>query len=44
MFELGDDGEYARIAEVTGPEMFDATNPFPVRVVPSGLTSRSRRA
>ena len=44
VFELGDDGEYDRIAKVTGPEAFDATHPFPVRVVPSELTGRSRRA
>lgn len=44
VFELDVDGEYARIAKVTGPESFEATKPFPVRVVPSELTGRRRQS
>jgi Uma2 family endonuclease len=30
-------GEYEQVAEVTGVDAFEATQPFPVRIVPAGL-------
>ncbi|TDD04643.1 Uma2 family endonuclease [Saccharopolyspora terrae] len=42
VFELGDDGDYRTLGKFTGPEAFDAANPFPVRVVPSELIGRRR--
>lgn len=43
-FELGEDGEYRRRAKAVGPEAFEATKPFPVRVVPSELIGRRRQS
>ncbi|TWF93713.1 Uma2 family endonuclease [Saccharopolyspora dendranthemae] len=43
-FELGEDGEYERIVKVAGTEVFDAANPFAVRVVPAELIGRRRKA
>jgi Uma2 family endonuclease len=39
VFELRD-GSYAETASVTGGEAFDATRPFPVRIVPIDLLGR----
>lgn len=36
-WELGADGRYERIAEVTGDKEFHATLPYPVTVVPAAL-------
>lgn len=33
------DGEYVEVATVTADEVFDATLPFPVAVVPTALTT-----
>jgi hypothetical protein len=41
-FRLSDEGEYELIGKVSGPEAFDATRPFPVRVVPAELLGRRR--
>lgn len=37
VFRLDENGRYEQIAAVTGDDAFDATDPFPVRVVPSAL-------
>lgn len=42
-FELDSAGEYVLVAHVTEDEPFDATRPFPVRVVPAELLSRTPR-
>ncbi|MFL0239331.1 MULTISPECIES: hypothetical protein [unclassified Mycobacterium] len=39
MFELRD-GVYAEVAQVTDSEAYDATRPFPVRIVPTDLLGR----
>jgi Uma2 family endonuclease len=36
VFELADDG-YRQLADVTGVEVFEAAQPFPVRIVPAEL-------
>jgi Uma2 family endonuclease len=36
-WELGDDGAYHQVADVHGDEAFEASVPFPVRVVPAEL-------
>lgn len=42
-FELDDSGEYELVAKVSGPEVYEAEHPFPVRVVPAELLPRQRR-
>lgn len=42
-FELDPAGHYVLAAHVTAEEPFDATLPFPVRVVPADLLSRTPR-
>ncbi|GAA2357881.1 Uma2 family endonuclease [Saccharopolyspora halophila] len=43
-FDLAGDGAYRNLAsKAVGPEAFEATKPFPVRVVPSELLGRRRR-
>ncbi|MCE6993637.1 Uma2 family endonuclease [Saccharothrix sp. S26] len=37
VFELDPEGHYQQVAEVQGEKPFDATLPFPVRVVPAEL-------
>lgn len=37
VFELDEDGKFQLVAEVKGEAAFEATQPFPVRVVPSEL-------
>ncbi|MCC8251425.1 Uma2 family endonuclease [Saccharothrix luteola] len=37
VFELDADGCYGQVAEVKGEDSFDATLPFPVRIVPAQL-------
>jgi Uma2 family endonuclease len=37
VFELDENGKYQQIAEVRGEKAFEATQPFPVRIVPSEL-------
>lgn len=39
VLELGADGRYDEVATVRGAEPFDATRPFPVRVVPADLVA-----
>jgi Uma2 family endonuclease len=41
-FEL-DDGSYAEVAHVTGPEAFRARKPFDVEIVPDRLVAKLRR-
>lgn len=41
--ELGDDGEYQRVAFVTGDDEFVAKRPFPVRLRPADLLAGLRR-
>ena len=36
-WELGSDGKYQQVADVTGKERFDATLPYPVSVIPADL-------
>jgi Uma2 family endonuclease len=36
-FELDAEGRYKQVAEVKGDDPFDATQPFPVRIVPAEL-------
>jgi Uma2 family endonuclease len=38
-WELDPDGSYRRVADVCGEEAFEASVPFPVRVVPADLVS-----
>jgi Uma2 family endonuclease len=40
VFELDDEGHYQDVAKVAGDEAFDATQPFPVRVVVRELLGR----
>jgi Uma2 family endonuclease len=40
VFELDDEGHYQDVAKVAGDEAFDATRPFPVRVVVRELLGR----
>ncbi|GAA3459195.1 Uma2 family endonuclease [Saccharothrix longispora] len=42
-FELDAGGRYEQVAEVKGDDAFDATVPFPVRVVPAGLLGPLRK-
>jgi Uma2 family endonuclease len=37
VFELVEDGRYQQVAEVKGDNAFEATQPYPVRIVPSEL-------
>lgn len=37
VFELDENGRYQQIAEVDGDKAFEATQPYPVRIVPSEL-------
>jgi Uma2 family endonuclease len=37
VFELDENGKYQQIAEVAGAKAFEATQPFPIRIVPSEL-------
>lgn len=43
VFELDPNGRYQQSAVVKGAEQYDATAPFPVRIVPDELLKRSRR-
>jgi Uma2 family endonuclease len=43
-FELDDEGEYQKLAEVEGAKAFEAQRPFPVRIVPAELLGRAGRA
>jgi Uma2 family endonuclease len=36
-WELGADGRYRQVADVTGERRFEATNPYPVTIVPADL-------
>ncbi|MEV1116793.1 Uma2 family endonuclease [Actinosynnema sp. NPDC049800] len=40
VFELDPEGRYQQVAEVQGEKPFDATLPFPVRIVPAELLGR----
>lgn len=40
VFELDTDGHYQQVAKVSGEEPFDATRPYPVRIVPIELLGR----
>ena len=40
VFELDAGGRYRQVAEVKADDAFDATRPFPVRVVPAELLGR----
>lgn len=42
MFELDERGTYEPVAEVAGDKAFEASAPFPVRVVPADLLGRLR--
>ncbi|MFE2754153.1 Uma2 family endonuclease [Actinosynnema sp. NPDC059335] len=42
VFELDGEGHYRQVAEVKGEDPFDATLPFPVRVVPAELLGALR--
>lgn len=42
-FELDDAGVYRTVAEVKGTDAFEATLPFPVRIVPTDLLGRLAR-
>lgn len=39
-WQLGEDGGYHQVADVSGEEAFEAAVPFPVRVVPAQLVAR----
>jgi Uma2 family endonuclease len=40
VFELGEDGRYAQLAEVKGDNTYRVSRPFELAVTPSGLTER----
>lgn len=40
VFELDDTGQYQQIAQVEGDKAFDATQPYPLRIVPAELLGR----
>ncbi|KAA2266190.1 Uma2 family endonuclease [Solihabitans fulvus] len=40
VFELDEDGRYELVAEVKDQDAFEATRPFPVRIVPTELLGR----
>jgi Uma2 family endonuclease len=40
VFELDEDGKYQQVAETKGGTTFDATQPYPVRIVPTELLDR----
>jgi hypothetical protein len=42
VFELDEEGRYQQMAEVAGDKAFEATAPFPVRIVPGELLGRWR--
>ncbi len=42
-FELDEAGIYHQVTEVKGDDPFEATRPFPVRVVPRELLGRLAR-
>jgi Uma2 family endonuclease len=40
VFELDPDGHYVEVAKAAGTEPYQATHPFPVRIVPVDLLGR----
>lgn len=42
VFELDESGRYQRVADVAGDVAYQATRPFPLRIVPTDLLSRTR--